>query len=362
MTTTRRTFGEIDQLPSGRYRARYSAPDGRRRSPGYSFTTRKEASAYLARVDSAIQAGTWQDPDVAWADPACQSVDCYSRRWLVERELRPRTVEQYDYLLRVHVLPVFGELELKEVTPAAVRTWMAREAAPTAKAQAYALLSSIMKQAVTDGILERSPCTVRGGGNAKTQKRPHAASTAELSALRAGLPARYRAMLDLGAWGSLRFGEVAALRRSDLDLEASTVRVQRGVSRTRAGLAAGPPKTDAGDRVVPLPTALVGVLRGHLADHVAPGDDTLLFPAAGGGFLPHSSMQRWWGPARAAAGLPESFTFHDLRHTGQTKAAAAGATLPELMRRAGQVSPTAALRYLHSVDERARAVAESMML
>lgn len=359
--TTRRSFGEIDQLPSGRYRARYTGPDGRRHSAGQSFTTRKLADAFLARTDAAMQAGKWVAPGTA-EDPACETVDCYARRWLAERELRPRTREQYDYLLRVHVLPAFGELRLTQMAAGAVRTWMAREAPPTAKAQAYALLGSIMKQAVTDGILERTPCTVRGGGNAKTAKRPHAASTAELAELRVNLPVRYRAMVDFGAWGSLRFGEVVALRRSDVDLEAGTVRVQRGVSRTRQGLAEGPPKTDAGDRVVPLP---YGVLRGiqtHLDAFVGPAPDALLFPAVEGGFLAHSTMQRWWAPARAAAGLPESFTFHDLRHTGQTKAAAAGATLPELMRRAGQVSPTAALRYLHSVDERARAVAENMML
>lgn len=357
---TRRAFGEIDQLPSGRYRARYTHSSVRY-SAGQSFTTAKLASAFLARQDAAIQAGTWVAPGTP-EDPACETIDCYAQRWLVERTLRPRTKEQYDYLLRVHVLPAFGELVLDRISASGIRTWMAREAPPTAKAQAYALLSSIMKQAVTDGVLERSPCTVRGGGNAKTAKRPHAASTAELAALRVALPARRRAMMDLGVWGSLRFGEVVALRRGDLDLEASTVRVQRGVSRTRQGLAAGPPKTDAGDRTVPLPRALVAVLRGHLEDFVGPDEDDLLFPAVEGGFLAHSSMQRWWNPARAAAGLPEGFTFHDLRHTGQTKAAAAGATLPELMRRAGQVSPTAALRYLHSVDERARAVAENMML
>ncbi len=360
---TRRTFGEVDQLPSGRWRARYTH-GGRRYSAGQSFTTRKAADAFLARQDASIQAATWTDPtdrSVRKPDPDCETVDCYATRWLAERStLRPRTREQYDYLLRVHVLPTFGDLELKMVTPASIRTWMAREAAPTAKAQAYALLGSIMKQAVTDGVLERTPCTVRGGGSTKTTKRPHAATTAELTALRAELPARYRAMLDLGAWGSLRFGEVAALRRSDLDLVASTVRVQRGVSRTRAGLAAGPPKTDAGDRVVPLPKIIASGLYWHLLDYVGPEQDALLFPAAGGGFLPHSSMQRWWGPAREAAGLPEGFSFHDLRRTGQTWAAESGANLADLMRRAGQVSPRAALCYLVSVDTRQQEIAERM--
>lgn len=356
----RRTFGEIDQTANGRFRARYTGPDGRRHSAGMTFTTRKAADSFLARVDAAVQAGTWSVEPVA-SDPAKEALESYAARWLAERTLAGRTREQYEYLLRVHVLPAFGELALREVSPAGVRTWMARQAAPTAKAQAYALMGSIMRQAVTDGVLDRTPCTVRGGGSAKTTKRPYAATTAEVEKLRQLVPPRFAAMIDFGCWGSLRFGEVVALRRGDVDLEACTVSVTRGVSRTRAGLSAGKPKTEAGIRTVPFPRALADKLQEHLDANVRPGADALLFTSRTGGFLAHTSMQRWWEPARGKAGLPEGFTFHDLRHTGQTKAAAAGASLPELMRRAGQVSQSAALRYLHSVDPRARAVAEAMM-
>jgi integrase len=67
----------------------------------------------------------------------------------------------------------------------------------------------------------------------------------------------------------------------------------------------------------------------------------------------------WWRvyrPARAAAGR-DDLSFHDLRHTGQTYAAATGANLRELMTRAGQSSPAAAMRYLHEVDGRQREIA-----
>jgi integrase len=54
------------------------------------------------------------------------------------------------------------------------------------------------------------------------------------------------------------------------------------------------------------------------------------------------------------------FRFHDLRHTGQTLAAAAGATLKNLMRRMGHASPVAAQRYLHAVDGRDPEIATAL--
>ena len=51
---------------------------------------------------------------------------------------------------------------------------------------------------------------------------------------------------------------------------------------------------------------------------------------------------------------------HDLRHTGVTFVAATGATMAELMHRAGHASPTAALRYQHATQDRDRVLAEAL--
>jgi len=56
----------------------------------------------------------------------------------------------------------------------------------------------------------------------------------------------------------------------------------------------------------------------------------------------------------------DGFRFHDLRHTGQTLAAATGATLPDLMKRLSHASPAAANRYLHAVEGRAREIASEL--
>jgi integrase len=63
--------------------------------------------------------------------------------------------------------------------------------------------------------------------------------------------------------------------------------------------------------------------------------------------------------ARRKVGL-DGLSFHDLRHTGQTLAAATGATLADLKRRLGHSSAAAALRYLHAVEGRDREVAQAL--
>jgi integrase len=71
------------------------------------------------------------------------------------------------------------------------------------------------------------------------------------------------------------------------------------------------------------------------------------------------AVRQAFSRARDRAGM-EGFTFHDLRHTGQTLAAAAGATLKDLMKRLGHSSTAAATRYLHAVDGRDAEIASAL--
>ncbi len=70
-------------------------------------------------------------------------------------------------------------------------------------------------------------------------------------------------------------------------------------------------------------------------------------------------MQYHWKIARARVGLPDVH-FHDLRHAGLTLSAQAGATLAEVMRRAGHSSSAAALRYQHAADQRDALIASRL--
>ena len=63
--SARRAFGSIRKINGGRFQARYTGPDGGKYTAGQTFARRSDASAWLARTESAISAGTWASPAAA---------------------------------------------------------------------------------------------------------------------------------------------------------------------------------------------------------------------------------------------------------------------------------------------------------
>lgn len=111
-------FGAIRKLPSGRYQMRYLAPDGLYRSAPQTFATRTDADRFLAKIQADMDRGSWIDPDLGRV-----TLHAYADRWLADRtSLRPRTRELYAGLLRRHVLPELGEVRLRDLAPAVVRS------------------------------------------------------------------------------------------------------------------------------------------------------------------------------------------------------------------------------------------------
>ena len=77
---------------------------------------------------------------------------------------------------------------------------------------------------------------------------------------------RFRALVLLAAFASLRWGEAVALKRSDLDLHAPSVRIRATlVERSTGELLLGPPKSRAGRRIVGIPAVIIPDLQLHLA-------------------------------------------------------------------------------------------------
>jgi integrase len=94
---------------------------------------------------------------------------------------------------------------------------------------------------------------------------------------------RFRALVLLATFASLRWGEATALRRCDIDLAAGTVRVRAAfVERSTGEILLGPPKSRAGRRVVGIPQAIIPLLREHLTIYVKDEPGALVFPGAMG--------------------------------------------------------------------------------
>ena len=95
-----------------------------------------------------------------------------------------------------------------------------------------------MNTAVDDGLIKRNPCRIKGAGSEDSPERP-VLSVAQVYALADAVGLRYRALILLAAFSSLRWGELAALRPEDIDLDACTVRVTRQLNKPGACLCSG---------------------------------------------------------------------------------------------------------------------------
>jgi integrase len=351
--------GALRKLPSGRWQARFRGPDGVMRPAPVTFDTKLDAAAWLRGQGDDVQTGTWAPADKGVATGSTILKD-YAETWLASRELKPRTRLLYRGLLDALILPDLGDARLERISPTTLRNWYATldPATPTRRAHAYSLLRSIYTTAVSDDLVPANPCRIRGAGTSKRSGNTKVATLGELEVITASMPERYRPMVLLAAWCGLRFGELAELRRRDVDLDTRTVRVERAVTSRNGQVFVGNPKSHAGKRTVSLPPHLVPVLDPLLAG-TDPGPDALLFPAHHGGHLAPTTLHPHWAKARTAAGRPD-LRFHDLRHTGATLAAATGATLADLMQRLGHSTSAAAMRYQHAAADRDRAIAEAL--
>lgn len=390
----RRTFGTLEarkNADTGKvtsWRARYLGPDLERHHQ--SFGDKMAAEAWLNAERILIDRGEWKPParreqEQRLAQARAITLRDWAYRSIEGKSLRDSTRYRYTRALEKRILPVLGEIPLKDLTRLDVTSWytalrvtLAKEAKSRTWAgeeksdgrgtlfSAYQVLSSILSDAVDHELLEASPAKVKGGLNYKAVHDPVVLTAEQMWWLTDLMPDYLRAIVPLAASTGLRNGELRALKVRHLDLgspERSKVTV-RGTAANHKSAGAynriGDPKTDASKRTVAIPSFVVPVLVQHLGQRETVGPDDLLFPARRGGVMHASIIERNWSVARAQVGLDE-LHFHDLRHTALTWAARAGATLAELMAIAGHRNPTVVLRYQHAGDEeRLHMIAESV--
>jgi integrase len=358
-----RRFGSVRKLPSGRYQARYLAPDGTTRTGEQTFARKAEAERYLTLVEAQMARQEWIDPlrgKIPLSD--------YAERWITERpNLRPRTVHLYRWTLGRHITPHLGDMPLNRIDTPMVREWRARLLASgtsvTMAAKAYRLLRAVLMTAVKeDELIRVNPCRVVGADQEKAAERP-VLTVPQIFDLAQRVPDRFRALILVTAFGCLRWGEVVALQRCDVNLLAGTVRVRQAfVEHRGTGLILGPPKSRAGVRTVALPKAALPLLKHHLAEYVGAAPEAFVFTGEAGRNLWRGNFNKLvkWSESVAAIGAA-GLHFHDLRHTGNTLASRApGANLRDIMARMGHDSPRAALIYQHANREADHGIADAM--
>ncbi len=361
--TTRRQFGSIRRLPSGRWQARFRDPvNNRLRSAPGTFSSKAAASRYLATVESEMTRGGWHDPTrgemtfAAWVD-----------RYLEIADHKAATTRSRDEtVLRTHLVPRLRELRLVEITPLdvqAIVNEMAQHLAPATVRTNYGVLRAVLNAAVEDERLARSPCRrIKLPRGSATRHR--ALEPGELHRLAAAMPTEYRLLVYIGGVLGLRWSELAGLRVGRMNVLGRTLEVAEAIKYVSGRLVDdGEVKSKAARRVLGMPEQLSARAAAHLAQRglSAADDRSLVFTAPEGGPLHYQNfMQRIWRPAALAAGL-EGVTAHDLRHTAATYLDAVGAPEQLIRRRLGHGSSDITRRvYVHVLEESDKAVTRAL--
>ena len=227
----KRSFGQLTVMRSGRVQARYTGPDGDLHTAHSTFEDRDAATMWLHSERRLIE-----DAPERWTPPRARAAAAkvkrmtfgeYAAAWLPARKtkgrpLADRTRDHYQDLLDRFILPTFKDVQLTAITPDMIDHWYELVAIgrPTYQAHSYALLRTILGTAVDRGLITTAnPAKVRGGGSTKRRHKVKPATLSELAEIVAAMPERRRLMVQLAAWCGLRFGELAELRRKDVDLQ-----------------------------------------------------------------------------------------------------------------------------------------------
>ncbi len=356
----RQSGGSIRRLKSGRWQARVrERATGRYVTLG-TFVTKADADAALTTAKRDVLHGGFVAPErgrVTLAEYADDGLEHHPT-------LAPSTRNLYRNLLDRHLLPHLGGAALGDIEPTTIERWygtLGTTTTPGQRAKAYRLMRTVLNHAVKNQRIVRNPCMIDKGGHESTPERP-VATIPQVLALAEAMPERLRAAVLIAAFGSLRVGEVAGLRREDVEMATGRVRVVRQVQRLGDGrMVVKEPKAGS-QRTVTLPPQVMEVLAEHLKTFTGPDPEDYVFTRPRGSPLHHLYVNRFWRDARTAVAaedptLPKDLHFHDLRGTGATLATAEGASLKEVMNRLGHRSTRAALIYQHATEDRDKAIA-----
>ncbi|MCW1094579.1 site-specific integrase [Streptomyces sp. RS2] len=256
-----------------RYRARYVGPDGTERSKSFRDREKRLAEQWLANIEADMSRGQYVDPRTAQT-----TFRQYAERWVQTHTGEINSREAAERRLRLHAYPHIGTRPLGSFKPEHIRAWIsALEVTVPAESHRRIIVGTVsaaLSAAVEDGLLSKNPCrarTVKLPKPGKPRVRPWTA--AQVFGVRAALPRRYQAAVDVGAGCGLRQGETFGLSVEELDFEGGWLAVGHQLKRIRGKYVFALPK---GGKVrdVPLPEAVATALHAH-SEACAPVDVTL---------------------------------------------------------------------------------------
>jgi integrase len=359
-----------------RYRVRYDGPDGRQLSKSFPDRQKKAAENFLISVESDKQRGQFIDP-AAVKKPFSE----FAESWLRTHQFDESSRETTEIRVRKHIIPYFNVppgRAINTIKPSDVREWdtsLVGVLAVATRSVAFSHLSAIFTAAVDDGLIGKNPCSAKS----VTQPQPIPRKVVPwqkptIAAIRADLPPRYRAMVDVGGGCGARQGEIFGVAPEDFDFDGGWLTIRRQVKRVRSRLVFGLPKNDK-ERRTPLPTSVGKVIQAHIATYepvavTLPWEDPfrgqpvtarlIFFTERKNAINRGTFNELCWHPALAAAGLERGRHngMHALRHLFASALLDAGENIKAISEWLGHSDPAFTLRVythlMHASQGRAR--------
>lgn len=268
MSVRRRTWTNGKGVEKSAWVVDYVDTTGKRRLK--TFAKKKEADAFSAAASVEVRDG------VHVADSATITVEEAGELWLRTCEASGRertTTDQYRQHVELHIAPLIGSTKLNRITVPAVRAFQERlreegRSAAMVKRVTFSL-GSILSDAQERGLVVRNAVREmsarRGRGAAKAEKRQRARlrygidipTREEIRAILEAVTGRYRPLLITAIFTGMRASELRGLPWSDVDLDKAVIHVRQRADRFNA---IGAPKSEAGQRSIPLTPMVVNTL------------------------------------------------------------------------------------------------------
>lgn len=287
----------------------------------------REVERAAAKLLSDSEAGTY-------IDAGRVTVEAFiTERWLphMAERVKPATITRYEGLFRVQVLPIIGEVQLRNLRPIHIQTVVDKVLASGRSARTtlhtYRVLSEALKQAVRWQVLAVNPATAVLPPRPRRPDLhiPDAEGVAAVVAASRGTSLELPVLLATAT--GMRLGEIVSLRWRDVDPARGVVHVNHLVRWERDGsFSFDAPKTPRARRTIPLPAFAVQALKeerkAQAERHLMAGEswqnhDMVLDSGFG---LPRKvpNLSKGFADLRRTRGLPR-MRFHDLRHAFATE-------------------------------------------
>jgi integrase len=241
--------------------------------------------------------------------------------------LRKSSMRIYSYQLEKHILPTLGELSLRDIGVAHIESCLSKlqqkgHATSTLRS-VRATFGTVLRSAVKRGYIEKNHAhgvCIREEGSTK-ERRGYSAEQVRM--LLGVLTEPCASVVMVAVLTGLRIGEILGLRWKRIDQLAGTLEVAENYSSGEFG----PPKTKSSRRVIPISSALSGVLESLRAGANSATPDDLVFQTAKGTPLNSKNLyNRELAPACDKIGQPR-ISWHSFRHTHGTLLHASGEPL-----------------------------------